>query len=60
MRDKEDIICHCEEVTYGTILEAIQNGATTVEVIGDITEAGITCGYCIEEIEEILEEELTK
>ncbi|MCK5761988.1 MAG: (2Fe-2S)-binding protein [Candidatus Izimaplasma sp.] len=58
MRDKDKIICHCQEVTYETILEAISNGAKTVEVIGDITEAGITCGTCIEEIEDILEEEL--
>ncbi len=58
MRDKADIICHCQEITYETILEAIHNGANTVEVIGDITEAGITCGSCIEELEEILEEEL--
>jgi len=60
MRDKDEVICHCQEVTYETILEAIKNGATTVEIIGDITEAGITCGSCIEDIEEILEEELNK
>ena len=60
MRDRNDIICHCQEVTYGTIVEAISNGANTVEIIGDITEAGISCGSCIEELEEILEEELNK
>ncbi len=60
MRDRNDIICHCQEVTYETILEAIRNGANTVEIIGDITEAGISCGSCIEELEEILEEELNK
>ncbi len=60
MREKDDIICHCQEVTYQEILDAIDNGATTVEIIGDVTEAGITCGGCIEEIEEILEEELNK
>ncbi|PAT01248.1 (2Fe-2S)-binding protein [Candidatus Izimaplasma bacterium ZiA1] len=58
MRDKNEIICHCQEVTYGDIVEAIQNGAKTVEEIGDKTEAGITCGGCIEDLEEILEEEL--
>ena len=58
MRDRDDIICHCQQITYDEILKAIQNGAQTVEVIGDITEAGIACGSCIEDIEEILEEEL--
>ena len=60
MREKDDIICHCQEITYQQILDAIENGAHTVEVIGDVTEAGITCGSCIEDIEEILEEELNK
>ncbi len=60
MRDKNDIICHCQEVTYDTIINAIKNGAHTIDTIGDATEAGITCGYCIEELEEILEEELNK
>ena len=58
MRDKHDMICHCEQVTYGSILEAIDNGADTLDKLGDATLAGITCGYCIEELEEILEEEL--
>ena len=60
MRDRDDVICHCQEVTYDEILTAIGNGANTTEIIGDITEAGISCGVCIEEIEEILEEEHNK
>ena len=60
MRDKDEIICHCQEITYEEILEAINNGAHTVEEIGNVTEAGITCGSCIEDLEEILEEELIK
>lgn len=58
MRDRDDIVCHCQEISYGDILDAIHNGANTIEIIGDITQAGITCGVCIEELEEILEEEL--
>lgn len=60
MKEKNEIICHCQEVTYGTILKAIENGAHTVEAIQEATEAGITCGGCIEDLEEILEEELNK
>jgi len=58
MRDKHDIICHCEQVTYGDILDVIEQGADTIEKIGDATMAGVSCGTCIEAIEEILEEEL--
>ena len=58
MRDKFDIICHCEQVTYGTILEVIDNGADTIDKLGDATMSGVTCAYCVETLEEILEEEL--
>lgn len=57
-RDLKEIICHCEQVTYEDILKAIKSGAKTVEDISDQTNAAIACGYCIETIEEILEEEL--
>jgi len=57
-RELNEIICHCEEITYREILQAIKNGAKTVEDITDATDAGIACGTCIETIEDILEEEL--
>ena len=57
-RDLNEIICHCEEITYKVLLNAIENGAKTVEDITDATDAGIACGTCIETIEDILEEEL--
>jgi len=60
MRDKDEIICHCQEVSYGEILEAIEQGANDIDAIGMETEAGITCGACIEDLEEILEEESNK
>ena len=59
-RNKEDVVCYCMEVTYETILTAIKNGAKTPDDITEITDAGSSCGVCIETIEEILEEELTK
>ena len=59
--DKNDrIVCICQNVTYKTILDAIKNGATTEDDIVFGTDAGIACGYCLAEIEEILEEELNK
>ena len=56
MYNKDDIICHCMEITYETILQAINNGAKTVEEITDQTDAGLSCGTCIEVLEELLED----
>ena len=59
-KNKSDLVCYCMEITYGNILDAISNGATTPEEVTDATNAGMSCGMCIETIEEILEEELSK
>jgi len=39
-------ICLCMEITLEEILEAIKNGACTVEEIMDATDAGTACGLC--------------
>ena len=40
-------VCSCKNVTLGEIIHAIkEKGATTVESIGDITDAGTACGCC--------------
>ena len=59
MRDKNDTICYCMDVTYGDIQQAIEAGATTLEDVMNATDAGITCGYCIEDLEEILDALIT-
>ena len=56
MYNKDEVICHCAQITYQDILDAINEGAKTVEEISDKTDAGIACGYCIEHLEIILEE----
>lgn len=40
MRDEDIIICRCEEITKGEILQAIRDGATTVDGIKRMTRAG--------------------
>lgn len=55
MYKNDEVICHCAGITYKEIKDAITKGATTVEEISDVTDAGIACGYCIEQLEEILE-----
>ncbi|PAB57011.1 (2Fe-2S)-binding protein [Anaeromicrobium sediminis] len=51
------VVCGCFEVTEETIREAVRNGATTVEAVGDKTQAGTGCGGCVGRIQEIIDEE---
>lgn len=52
----DEIICRCEEITESEIVEAIRNGATTVNEIKRWTRAGMglcqgrTCRRMVERI----------
>jgi NAD(P)H-nitrite reductase large subunit len=59
-RDPGQTICFCHNVTYGEILKAFSQGATTIEAIREETCANTGCGGCEFEVSEILEEELAK
>jgi bacterioferritin-associated ferredoxin len=40
-------VCNCKKVTLGEVIHAVkEQGADTIETIGDITDAGIACGCC--------------
>ncbi len=40
-------VCNCKHVTLGEILYAIkEKGATTIEQIGELTDAGTSCKCC--------------
>lgn len=54
--DREQVICPCLDVTAGQIMDAYEEGATTVDAIKEITVAGTVCGACIDEIEDLLSE----
>lgn len=57
MAADNDIICNCMGVTRGEIIKAIKDKRlTTVEQVGDATEAGTGCGGCQEDIQAILNE----
>ena len=43
-RSKE--ACHCKNVTYGMIEDAIRNGADTLQKVMDVTGVGKGCGKC--------------
>ncbi len=52
----EDIVCSCNAVSYGRILEAIKSGAKTVEDLQNLTKASTSCGGCMPLLEGILKE----
>lgn len=56
MEENDYEVCHCNEVMKSTIVKAIkEKNLTTVEEVQEATDAGIVCGGCIPDIEEILE-----
>ena len=54
--DRNRIICRCEEITYGEIIDAIKSGRRSVKAIKRATRAGMgacqgrTCGKLIMQI----------
>lgn len=39
-------VCGCQQVPLQDVVDALKNGATTIEAIGEATGAGVTCGRC--------------
>ncbi|OYW73766.1 MAG: hypothetical protein B7Z26_11765 [Asticcacaulis sp. 32-58-5] len=54
MQDKGRIICACRSVGEKTILTAIEDGAKSVDEIGEMTTAGTSCGSCKGELKQCL------
>lgn len=55
----EEIICNCMGVSKEDIIKAIkEKGCKTVEDIQEETDAGTGCGGCLDDIQEILDENL--
>lgn len=51
----DKIVCNCMNVTNGMIKEAVDSGASTLEEIQDITEAGTVCGACLEDVQRLVD-----
>ncbi len=43
---KEKIACHCKNVNYGQILDAVNGGADTFEKVREKTGCSTGCGKC--------------
>ena len=54
---EDEIICNCNQITRGEIVEAIKSKSLkTVEEVGEATGAGTVCGACQDDIQAILDE----
>lgn len=47
--------CGCKQVSLEEVVKAVQNGAKTVEEVGEITTAGTGCGNCQALIKNVIE-----
>lgn len=48
------VVCNCNKVTEGQLLEAVQSGVDSVEALGASTKAGTGCGSCKNDLAQIL------
>lgn len=53
--DNDEIICSCMSVTNGMIIDAVNNGADTLEKVQEATGAGTVCGACLEDVKQLVE-----
>ena len=49
-------ICVCSEITESEILEAIASGATTVFSLQVTLKVGTTCGDCVADLMDLIED----
>ncbi|MDO4483180.1 MAG: (2Fe-2S)-binding protein [Clostridia bacterium] len=56
----QKLICTCNEVKYQDVIDAVNDGCTTVEEVQERTHCGYGCGRCKaflrSYVEELLEE----
>jgi NAD(P)H-nitrite reductase large subunit len=53
-QDPEKTICFCFNVPLATIIQAIDNGAVTIEQVRAATNANTGCGGCENDVLDIL------
>lgn len=51
----EKVVCNCMGVTIGMIQDAIESGASSLDEVQAVTQAGTVCGACLEDLERVVE-----
>lgn len=52
--NRQKIACHCKNITYGMIEDAIKTGATSYEEVEKRLRFGTGCGKCKEFIQHLV------
>lgn len=52
------LVCTCMGVMYSEICSSIQNGCNTYEKVSEQLLVGTGCSSCVQEVQEIVENEL--
>jgi nitrite reductase (NADH) large subunit len=53
-------VCSCNDVSKGTLCEAVAGGATTIGALKSCTSAGTACGGCVPLVTQVMNAELKK
>lgn len=51
----DKVVCDCMSVTNGMIKEAVENGASTLEEVQEVTGVGTVCGGCIDDVQRLVD-----
>ena len=52
---EDTIVCKCKKVTYGDMVKAVEQGASTYEEVSKITNCGVGCERCIDSLRKLTE-----
>ncbi|MGN0335350.1 MAG: (2Fe-2S)-binding protein [Lachnospiraceae bacterium] len=53
--DLDKIVCECMSVTTRMIKDAVEDGATTLEEVREVTGATAACGACTDEVQRLVD-----
>lgn len=51
----DKVVCECFGITNGMIKEAVDNGASTLEEVQEITNAATACGACTDDVQRLVD-----
>ena len=54
--EQDKVVCNCLNITNGMIKDAVDNGATTLEDVQQVTGAGTACGGCIDNVQRLIKQ----
>lgn len=54
--DRNKKACHCKDVTYGQIMDAVSSGARSYDEVQEITRFGTGCGRCKDFIKHLIDD----